>query len=116
MILPGNHCPFFLEHMINFPCLQVDFIQPDTKISLANAPIDAALHVNENNSYSSNPTESWGLHRVSHGFLRAGEPLEYRRNSTGRNAWVYVLDSGIELSHPQFEGRAKWGRTFLRDV
>ncbi|KAK8108268.1 endopeptidase K [Apiospora kogelbergensis] len=97
---PGSEIA--VQHMANSP--YVDFIQPDTKISLANAPIDAALHVNENNSYSSNPTESWGLHRVSHGFLQAGEPLEYRRNSTGRNAWVYVLDSGIELSHPQFGG------------
>lgn len=61
-------------------------------------------------------TKSWALHRLSHGPLKEGETLEYRRNGTGRTGWVYIIDTGIALKHPEFGGRAKWGGTFIKHM
>ncbi|KAK7921708.1 hypothetical protein PG985_009730 [Apiospora marii] len=88
----------------------VDFIEPDSPVSLDDfkrgvdgGPIDKS-------------TKSWGLHRLSHGPLKSNQTLEYRRNGTGRTGWVYIIDTGIALKHPEFGGRAKWGGTFLKNV
>lgn len=32
--------------------------------------------------------------------------------SAGAGVTVYVIDSGILTTHPDFEGRASWGKTF----
>ncbi|KAK8038527.1 Secreted subtilisin-like serine protease sub5 [Apiospora rasikravindrae] len=104
----------------------IAFIQPDTPFTLDDfvshnetAPDyhdDTKLHSsNDGDGSVSEPTDQWGLHRISHGPIRHSQPLEYRRNSTGRTSTVYVLDTGISLDHREFGGRAKWGRTFLRD-
>lgn len=75
----------------------------DSETSVHGAPVDE-------------PTNSWGLHRISHGPLERGQPFAYRHNGSGRASWVYVIDTGIALKHPEFGGRAKWGGTFLKYV
>ncbi|KAK6845759.1 peptidase S8/S53 domain-containing protein [Apiospora arundinis] len=126
-VMAGPGSEIAVQQMADSP--YVDFIQPDTKISLddsednaglgdddegdSNGPVQPGEGV-ENGSHVTAPTESWGLHRLSHGPLTPGESLEYRRNATGRTGWVYIVDTGIELGHPQFGGRAKWGATFLK--
>ncbi|KAK7947768.1 uncharacterized protein PG986_008654 [Apiospora aurea] len=104
----------------------IAFIQPDTPFTLD----DFAPHNETAALYSSNDTTTtgappsfggdgtpWGLHRISHGPLTPNTTnLEFRANSTGRSATVYVIDSGISLGHPQFGGRARWGGSFLREI
>ncbi|KAK7976957.1 endopeptidase K [Apiospora saccharicola] len=90
----------------------VDFIEPDTKLSLSDYEAPRGVH----SGVVDRPTKSWGLHRLSHGPLTEGEPLEYRRNGTGRTGWVYIIDTGIALGHPEFGGRAKWGGTFIKGI
>jgi len=64
--------------------LLVDFVEPDTEVA-AIPEFDAAP-----------ASSSWGLNRV-------GAPTRAR---SGRGAHIYVLDTGVRVSHQDFGGRA----------
>nr|BAK00705.1 predicted protein [Hordeum vulgare subsp. vulgare] len=55
----------------------------------------------------------WGLSRISHRDRPTGAHYkEYSYQATaGQNVTVYVIDTGINIKHVDFEGRAKWGAT-----
>lgn len=50
------------------------------------------------------PTPSWGLDRIDQRSLPLNRAYSYLR--TGARAHVYVVDTGIQLTHPDFGGRA----------
>ncbi|KAM3432276.1 hypothetical protein NHJ13734_006932 [Beauveria thailandica] len=57
------------------------------------------------------PGAPWGLGRISH---RARGDTTYVYDSTaGAGTCVYVIDTGVEDTHPEFEGRAKQIKTFV---
>lgn len=86
-----------------------------------------AFHVDVDVEKTCQPGAHWGLARLSH--------FDYQFNPDGKtfftnqdnaycysaidsNAYfnstlVYMLDSGVDVSHPQFEGRATWGANFV---
>lgn len=39
----------------------------------------------------------------------------YQNNFTGNNISVYILDTGISADHPQFEGRIRYGQSFVNE-
>ncbi|KAG5638443.1 hypothetical protein H0H81_012660 [Sphagnurus paluster] len=55
----------------------------------------------------------WGLARMSHRKrLTFGTFNRYEHESVGgRGVDVYVVDTGININHAEFEGRASWGKT-----
>ncbi|KAH9485672.1 Subtilisin-like serine protease [Psilocybe cubensis] len=55
----------------------------------------------------------WGLARISHRpKLTFGTFTKYLYNSDGGDGVdVYVIDTGINVAHVEFEGRASWGKT-----
>ena len=59
------------------------------------------------------PAQTWGLDRVDQRSL----PLngKYRWNMTGDGVTAYVIDTGIRLTHTQFQGRAVSGYDFYSD-
>lgn len=54
---------------------------------------------------------SWGLGRISH--RRTGVQDYVYHRSAGKGVSVYVVDTGIDIQHPEFEGRAQWGHSFI---
>jgi len=59
---------------------------------------------------------SWGICRVSHyGAITTGALNTFRWNSgqSGTGVDVYVIDTGIRLTHQEFEGRAIWGANYV---
>ncbi|KAJ9063995.1 proteinase B [Entomophthora muscae] len=61
----------------------------------------------------------WGLARLTSNdrLLHISQLWTYKYDpSAGEGVDVYVVDSGIKIDHPEFEGRAKWGANFVDDV
>ncbi|WEL37861.1 subtilisin-like serine protease [Encephalitozoon hellem] len=54
----------------------------------------------------------WGLAKIGGSASFARGNYYYPINS-GEGVDVYVLDTGVEVSHPEFEGRARWGANFV---
>jgi len=50
---------------------------------------------------------TWGINRVSEKALNLNGKYKYSQNGAGVDA--YIIDTGILISHVDFEGRAVWG-------
>jgi len=55
----------------------------------------------------------WGLDRISEEVLNLDGNYVYP--NTGENVDVYVVDTGINIAHEEFEGRAVWGINYVDD-
>ena len=71
---------------------------------------DSLVHANEFTVAKGAP---WGLARISHRDpLSLGSFDQYLYDSNGGTGVTsYVIDTGVNVHHEQFEGRAKWGKT-----
>jgi len=59
-------------------------------------------------------TPTWGLDRVDQRELPLdNSPFNPRNDGSGVTA--YVIDTGIRISHNEFNGRASWGENFVDD-
>jgi subtilisin family serine protease len=75
----------------------VDYVEQDATVSLK-------AFVTQNGA-------TWGLGKLS---KRIGGSTSYTYDdSAGNGTCVYVLDTGVEASHPEFQGRAKQIKTFI---
>ncbi|KAJ3203219.1 subtilisin-like serine protease [Dinochytrium kinnereticum] len=61
----------------------------------------------------SNPP-SWGLKRISTASLPLPSTYTYP-DVAGSGIQVYIVDTGIDVSHPNFEGRAVWAGNYAGD-
>lgn len=84
-----------LKTLRNHP--DVDFIEKD-----------AMMHINGIVEQTGAP---WGLGRISH---RSRGSTTYRYDdSAGEGTCVYIIDTGVETTHREFEGRATWLKSFI---
>ncbi|KAJ3084711.1 serine protease [Quaeritorhiza haematococci] len=58
--------------------------------------------------------QAWGLKRIAQRDLPLGENYIFPKEA-GEGISVYVVDTGVETTHPQFEGRASFGANFAND-
>jgi len=60
----------------------------------------------------------WGLARISHR-SKPNTEEEYGKyiynEAAGKNVTVYIIDTGVNVKHADFEGRAVWGATIPED-
>jgi len=80
---------------------RVDYVEEDGKVSLATT---------QTITYPDGP---WGLDRSDQRSLPLDSAYTYNSNGTGVN--VYVIDTGIWLSHQEFGGRALAGYDYFRN-
>ncbi|KAF3205588.1 hypothetical protein TWF192_001981 [Orbilia oligospora] len=59
---------------------------------------------------------TWGISRISWKTLPKA-PYSYRYQNTwgGRGTTIYIVDSGVRVSHKEFESRATWGYNAVPD-
>lgn len=84
----------------------VDYIEQDSMVYTLEDPKGVSNDALEKNA-------PWGLARVSHrdqlGFSTFNK---YQYDSrAGEGVTAYVIDTGININHVDFEGRASWGKT-----
>jgi len=67
----------------------------------------------EKKAYTTQTSATWGLTRISH---RNRGSTSYTYDTTdGADTCSYVIDTGIEIDHPEFEGRAEFLANFVGD-
>ncbi|KAI0242268.1 hypothetical protein L0F63_002576, partial [Massospora cicadina] len=74
---------------------EVEYVEQDQVVKLAKVQHNA----------------TWGLARISHRTKFDGD-YDYVYTSDGEGVSVYVIDTGIMVNHPEFEGRASIGASF----
>lgn len=57
---------------------------------------------------------SWGLGRISH--QQRGNTDYIFDSTAGRGITIYGVDSGIDILHAEFGGRATWGANFFNNI
>ncbi|KAK0518915.1 proteinase B [Tilletia horrida] len=84
-------------------------IKPNSARVATPSPLDD-IHVIDKDSV-------WGLARISH-----RKPLGFGTFKTyvydkeaGEGVTAYIIDTGINIAHNEFEGRARWGKTLASD-
>ncbi|KAJ9056420.1 hypothetical protein DSO57_1033191 [Entomophthora muscae] len=75
---------------------EVEYVEPDSIVTI--------------NTIQNNAT--WGLNRISQLPKLRNTNYKYKYNYDGKDVTVYVLDTGILVEHPEFEGRARFGARF----
>lgn len=91
-----------------FPPFIVDLIRHNPLIK--SIEMDSIVTINEFDTQNNAP---WGLARISHRDpLTLGSFNKYLYEDTaGENVDVYVIDTGININHVDFQDRAIWGKT-----
>ncbi|OTB06536.1 hypothetical protein M426DRAFT_55170, partial [Hypoxylon sp. CI-4A] len=75
----------------------IDYIEPDVEVSIA--------------SFTTQSAAPWGLARLS---SRNPGASDYNYDeSAGEDTYAYIIDTGIYVDHPEFEGRASFGANFV---
>ncbi|KAJ3568777.1 hypothetical protein NPX13_g6301 [Xylaria arbuscula] len=77
----------------------VDYVQEDSKVHLFD--------------YVTQENAPYGIARLAH--RNNGDSNYVRDESDGEGTCVYVIDTGINVDHPDFGGRASWGANFADD-
>jgi subtilisin family serine protease len=81
---------------------------------VAEMSLDCIMTAYQQCSNRQSQAPSWGLARVSHyGNINNGMNNHYTTHTgSGSNVWVYVLDTGIYINHPDLRPRATWGANY----
>ncbi|KAH9886841.1 subtilisin-like protein [Xylariomycetidae sp. FL2044] len=74
---------------------QVEYIEQDSIVTI--------------NEYVTEEDATWGISRISHRDSIDGYVYD---SSAGEGTCAYIIDTGIEVDHEEFEGRATWLANF----
>ncbi|AEO59624.1 serine protease [Thermothelomyces thermophilus ATCC 42464] len=89
----------------------IDYIEKDTVVKAAAV---AAYPQPARRATVEQVNAPWGLARISHRSRgQTDDDSYYYSNTAGSETYVYVIDSGIRVSHEDFGGRAVWGANFV---
>jgi subtilisin family serine protease len=86
-------------------------VHPDTHVSLYGK--QQTCDTTQSN------VRAWGICRVSHWGAITGNALStfrWHSDAAGNGVDVYVIDTGIKLTHQEFEGRAVWGANYVDSI
>ncbi|KAF5383498.1 hypothetical protein D9757_006134 [Collybiopsis confluens] len=85
---------------------EVDYVERDQIVRISDEVLDQPDVVVQKGA-------PWGLARISHRKkISLGNFNRYSHiPSGGDGVDAYIIDTGVDINHPEFEGRANWGKT-----
>lgn len=91
-----------------FPSYIIDLIRRNPLVK--SVEMDSIVTINDFDTQNNAP---WGLARISHrDALTLGSFNKYLYDdNAGEDVDAYVIDTGINVEHNEFQGRAIWGKT-----
>lgn len=112
----------FPIHLYNYPF--IDLIEEDHLINIF-SPLDVSRHYIKNTydtlndfyyqdeeemskTYFLQQNPIWNLDRIDQRFNNIDSKYFYP-SSSGKNVNVFIVDTGIDINHPEFQGNAVWG-------
>ncbi|KAJ5559207.1 alkaline serine protease [Penicillium sp. DV-2018c] len=102
---PGKH--FNINGMKGYSASFDDLTAKDIAGDPAVKYVEPDMIVNATENVVQRNAPSWGLARIS---SKSPGATDYVYDSkAGEGIVVYGVDTGIDIEHPDFEGRAKWG-------
>lgn len=95
----------------------MEYIEEDTQMCTTHATNTKQATTQDNCNGETENNAPWGLARISHReTLNFGTFRKYLYSAgTGEGVDIYVLDTGCNIDHVDFEGRAKWATTIPED-
>ncbi|GJJ71521.1 hypothetical protein EMPS_03871 [Entomortierella parvispora] len=94
----GGNANVALKELLSMD--EIDYIEQDQIVTLQG---------------TQNNPPSWGLARVSQRGALQNQRTPYKfPNQAGAGVTAYVIDTGINTAHVEFQGRAKMGANFIR--
>lgn len=106
--IPANTSSFITENTYIIGDLRYDIVENE-EISLS----EHILSIEEDKpislgAYNLQKDPIWNLDRIDQRSNKLNSMYFYH-DLAGSGVWNYVLDTGIWVKHPEFEGRAQWG-------
>ncbi|KAK0721789.1 peptidase S8/S53 domain-containing protein [Lasiosphaeria miniovina] len=89
----------------------VEYVEKDTIVNITLVASDL-----EKRALVTQTRAQWGLGRISHKAVRHGSSDYIYDSSAGSGATIYVIDTGIRITHSEVVGRASWGANFVNNV
>ncbi|ORX45200.1 subtilisin-like protein [Piromyces finnis] len=93
----------------------IKFIKESSEVLM----IERDKKIRINNDLNVQINAPWNLSRISRRQFNENsinkEKYVYQ-HSSGQNITVYVVDTGINIHHVEFGGRATWGKTFSEEI
>ncbi|KAI8979524.1 serine protease [Mycotypha africana] len=110
-----------INHVYDMPNFKGYSGKFDQKVLEAIRQSDEVAYVEEDSVVYASELQRgapWGLARISTRdrlSLRNFNKYNYDKSSAGEGVKVYVIDTGINVKHVDFEGRAIWGKTIPKN-
>ncbi|KAF5714636.1 subtilisin-like serine protease [Fusarium mundagurra] len=106
----GHFDESMIEKVRNHP--DVEFIERDTLVHTM-VPVSQNMITEDKCDGETERQAPWGLARISHrNTLNFGTFNKYLYSSDGgEGVDAYIVDTGTNIDHVDFEGRAHWGKT-----
>jgi subtilisin family serine protease len=106
----------FKGYSIRIPSFVVQLLERHADVDIVEK--DQIMTVAEHWSTAGEQTHTptWGLPRISRRDLTTADKAVYTYpDSAGSGVTAYIIDTGIFVDHPEFEGRARVGKSFTSD-
>jgi subtilisin family serine protease len=96
---------------------EVEIIRDDPIVMEVHPDTPVSIYDQEQTCTTQSNAPSWGICRVGLYGAVGSNPLNtYHYGSAGSGVAVYVIDTGIKLTHQEFGGRAVWGANFVDSI
>jgi subtilisin family serine protease len=110
----------FMGYAAHLTKEEVEVIRDDPIVAEVHPDTNVYLYGKQQNcDETQTNARSWGICRISHYGAISGRALnDYYWDSThaGSGCQIYIIDTGIKLTHTDFGGRAVWGANYVDSI